>query len=178
MVAIAIKLADPGPAFFLQLREGRDGQSFRIIKFRTTRHAEANPAGASQTRSGDTRVSATGAFLRRTSIDELPQFLNVLKGDMSLVGPRPHVKGQLAAGRPYRELVSFYDLRLSVKPGITGWAQVNGLRGSTEDPDKARARIEHDVAYIQNQSLALDVKILMMAAAREFIGGTGNYHAL
>lgn len=173
-VALVIKVTDPGPVFFVQSREGRNRQPFRILKFRTMRHSMSCADGVEQTCVNDERVSAFGAFLRRNSVDELPQFFNVLKGDMSLVGPRPHVAGQLAGGRPYREVVPFYDMRLLVKPGITGWAQVNGLRGPTDDTDKARARIEHDMAYIQNQSVVLDVQILFMTAVREFINGSGS----
>ena len=173
-IAVAIKVSDPGPVLFVQPREGRNGRAFRIFKFRTMRHAARCVDGVEQTTAGDCRVSTVGSFLRRHSIDELPQFFNVLIGDMSLVGPRPHVEGQLAGGRPYREVVPFYDMRLSVKPGITGWAQVNGLRGPTNDADKARARIEHDVAYIQNLSLGLDLRILTTTALREFINGSGS----
>lgn len=163
VVALAIKLTSPGPILFRQLRQGRGGEPFHILKFRTM-----------QGTAGAQRVTRFGALLRRTSIDELPQLLNVLIGDMSLIGPRPHVENQFAAGRPYRELVPFYDMRLSVRPGITGWAQINGLRGPTDDPDDARARIEHDIAYIQNASIGLDLRILFRTMVREFLTGSGD----
>lgn len=173
-VALVIKLSDPGPVFFRQPRMGLNGEKFDIFKFRTMHYNNCSIEGVEQTRENDVRITSIGKFLRRTSIDELPQFLNVLLGDMSLVGPRPHVDGQLAGGRPYSEIVPYYDMRLAMKPGITGWAQVNGLRGSTEDIFRARARIEHDVTYIQNASFILDLKILFLTLKNEFLSGSGS----
>lgn len=174
MIALAIRLTSPGPALFRQARSGRGGSTFQLFKFRTMRHDACDQSGVAQTRSDDERVTPIGRWLRRSSLDELPQLFNILLGDMSLVGPRPHVSGQLAAGKPYAELVAYYDLRCSVRPGLTGWAQANGLRGPTDDADKARARIEHDMAYIQNASVMLDLRIIMLTARDEFISGSGN----
>jgi len=174
IVAMCIRITSDGPVLFRQVREGYRGQQFVAYKFRTMWMDMADPSGVSQTLQGDTRVTPLGRFLRRTSIDELPQLLNVLKGDMSLVGPRPHVPGMRAAQRDYRELVPYYDARLEMVPGLTGWAQANGLRGPTDDAHKARARIDHDIAYVQNFSLWLDVKILVKTVVREFITGSGH----
>lgn len=173
-IALAIAVTSPGPLVFGQWREGRDGQLFRVLKFRTMHVDQQDLSGLSQASSGDGRVTALGALLRRTSLDELPQFWNVLVGDMSLVGPRPHVPGMLAAGRPYGELVPQYRLRLTMKPGLTGWAQCNGLRGSTDDAARAIARIHHDLAYIQNHSLLLDLRIILLTLRREFLSGSGS----
>jgi exopolysaccharide biosynthesis polyprenyl glycosylphosphotransferase len=174
IVALLIKLDSPGGVFFRQKREGLDGKLFSVYKFRTMRTELGDTSGVTQTVSGDPRVTPIGRFLRRTSIDELPQLINVLTGDMSLVGPRPHVPGMLAGGVQYRELVSYYDERHRVRPGITGWAQVNGLRGSTVDHRVAIARIDYDIAYIENWSLGLDLKILFLTVWREFTRGTGD----
>lgn len=138
------------------------------------RKDHADPSGVRQTTHGDVRVTRVGRIIRRTSIDELPQLLNVLRGDMSLVGPRPHVKGMLAGGRDYRALVPYYELRLHVTPGLTGLAQANGLRGPTADPDLALRRIEYDLEYIEKFSIFLDVKIILMTLQREFLGGSGH----
>lgn len=173
-VAIAIKATSRGPVFFKQLREGKDGRLFRAYKFRSMRTDLEDPTGLAQTVEGDTRVTRVGAFLRRTSIDELPQLFNVLRGDMSIVGPRPHVPGMLAAGQRYDRVVPYYHQRSAVLPGITGWAQCNGLRGSTSNPERAIARIEHDLAYIQNYSLLLDLKIILLTLRNEFLVGNGN----
>jgi lipopolysaccharide/colanic/teichoic acid biosynthesis glycosyltransferase len=174
LVAIAIRLGSRGPVFFGQTREGHGGRAFRMFKFRTMRVEDCDASGVMQTIEGDPRVTAIGRFLRRTSIDELPQLINVLVGDMSIVGPRPHVSGMMAGGVLYTELVPHYAARLDMLPGITGWAQANGLRGTTRDPAVARARIDHDIAYIQNFSLMLDLRIVWMTFWREFIGGTGS----
>lgn len=161
IVALALKVTGSGPVLFAQSREGRGGRLFLIYKFRTM-------AAGTQT------VTRLGHLLRRTSVDELPQLLNVLRGEMSLVGPRPHVPGMQAGGMPYRELVPYYDKRLSLLPGLTGWAQVNGLRGSVSDAALARSRVDHDVAYIQNASLWLDIRIIGRTLVREFLRGTGS----
>lgn len=174
IVGILIKATSKGPVFFRQSREGLHGKPFLAFKFRSMKLDDCDLSGVAQTKAGDPRITRIGRFIRRTSIDELPQLLNVLRGDMSLVGPRPHVDGMRAGGMAYKELVPYYSYRFEMLPGITGWAQANGLRGPTEHAEKARARIDHDVAYIQNFSLWLDLKILITTLRREFIGGTGN----
>lgn len=174
IVAIAVKVSSPGPILFRQKREGLNGRIFEAYKFRSMRDDAGDASGVSQTTANDPRVTPVGRFIRKTSIDELPQLFNVLMGTMSLVGPRPHVPGMMAAGRLYKELVPFYDLRLQVPPGITGWAQVNGLRGETSDQFKARERIQHDLAYIENFSVWLDLKIIVLTLVREFVTGSGD----
>jgi lipopolysaccharide/colanic/teichoic acid biosynthesis glycosyltransferase len=173
VVGAAIKISDPGPALFKQSRLGRNGRSFTIYKFRSMYLAQCSDDGVAQTVAQDPRIMPLGNFIRRTSIDELPQLLNVLLGDMSLVGPRPHVEGQLAAGERYSDVVPYYDYRLAMRPGLTGWAQANGFRGPTDNLLPARQRVDHDVAYIQSFSLALDLRIMLLTLRREFIGGTG-----
>jgi exopolysaccharide biosynthesis polyprenyl glycosylphosphotransferase len=174
LVALATKLSSRGPVFFAQQREGLNGGLFWAYKFRTMRVDAGDPTGVAQTVRNDPRVTSVGRFLRRTSIDELPQLFNVLKGDMSLVGPRPHVPGMLAAGVPYSSLVRYYPSRHVMRPGITGWAQANGLRGVTTDAKSATARVDHDIAYIQNFSLLLDFRILLKTVVREFVTGSGH----
>lgn len=174
IVAVAIKATSPGPVLFKQNREGLDGRLFEAFKFRSMRTDDCDASGVAQTQANDPRVTPVGRFIRKTSIDELPQLFNVLKGDMSLVGPRPHVANMLAGGRLYRELVPYYDRRLRMRPGITGWAQANGLRGSTQDTRLARERVDHDIAYIQNFSIWLDFKIIAMTILREFVTGSGD----
>ena len=174
IVAILIKATSPGSVFFRQEREGLDGRLFRVLKFRSMRNEFSDYSGVSQTVENDPRVTAIGRLIRKTSFDELPQLLNVLKGDMSLVGPRPHVVGMMAGGTTYKNLVPYYDQRLKVLPGLTGWAQANGLRGPTDNAYRARARVNHDIAYIQNFSLWLDVKIVFMTLCHEFFGGSGD----
>jgi lipopolysaccharide/colanic/teichoic acid biosynthesis glycosyltransferase len=172
-VGAAIKLTSPGPVIFRQIRLGRNNAPFVIYKLRTMPFGRCDPTGVSQTQRDDPRVRGLGAWLRRTSFDELPQLINVIRGEISLVGPRPHVPGQLAAGVPYACLVPYYALRTAVKPGLTGWAQANGLRGPTVDAELARRRIDHDIAYIQNASIWLDLKILWLTLKLEIRGGTG-----
>ena len=174
LVALAIMIESRGPVLFVQEREGKAGRSFRAFKFRSMRQDDCDLTGVRQTVVGDSRVTKVGSFLRRTSIDELPQLLNVLIGDMSLVGPRPHVRGMLAGGQEYRTLVPYYDLRLLVAPGLTGWAQANGLRGPTTNAELARRRVDHDLAYIEEFSFWLDLKIIMLTLKREFFGGSGH----
>ena len=174
IVGLAIVLESRGSVFFLQEREGKEGKPFIAIKFRSMRRDHADVTGIKQTTHGDVRVTKVGRFIRRTSIDELPQLLNVLRGDMSLVGPRPHVKGMLAGGRDYRALVPYYELRLHVMPGLTGLAQANGLRGPTADADLALRRIDYDLDYIENFSIFLDIKIILQTLKREFLGGSGH----
>lgn len=173
LVAIAIKVSSRGPVFFRQSREGLGGKPFKMFKFRSMRVEDGDISGVKQTVSDDPRVTPVGRFLRRTSIDELPQLFNVILGDMSIVGPRPHVAGMMAGGMLYTELVPYYAARFDMLPGITGWAQANGLRGATTRADVAKARVDHDIAYIQNFSVLLDLRIIGMTLRREFISGTG-----
>ncbi|MEO7220986.1 MAG: sugar transferase [Devosia sp.] len=172
-VALAIKLTSPGPVFFRQERVGLGGKTFRIFKFRTMFVERGDATGVRQTKANGDRVTPLGNLLRAKSIDELPQLINVLTGDMSLVGPRPHVAGMLAGGVTYETLVPYYELRYAVAPGLTGWAQANGFRGPTDDPALAIARIDHDLAYIQNFSVWLDIRIIAMTAWVELTRGTG-----
>jgi polysaccharide biosynthesis protein PslA len=172
-VAIAIKMNSPGPVFFRQPRYGKGNRLFRIYKFRTMYTHLNDASGVRQTTSNDTRVTSVGRVLRQTSLDELPQLINVVKGHMSLVGPRPHVPGMFAGGVPYEDLVPYYFQRHMVRPGITGLAQVNGCRGSTSRSPAAIARIDHDLDYIENWSLSLDVKIIARTVVTEFLSGTG-----
>lgn len=157
LIAIAIKLDSRGPVFFVQARGGYRHRAINVFKFRSMTVME-NGARVEQARPGDHRVTRVGRFLRRTSLDELPQLLNVLRGELSLVGPRPHA---LAHDEYYGRLVDHYAGRLRMKPGITGWAQVNGLRCATADPELMRQRVQHDLYYIENWSLGLDVVILV-----------------
>ncbi|MFO1115616.1 MAG: undecaprenyl-phosphate glucose phosphotransferase [Beijerinckiaceae bacterium] len=158
MVAAAIKLDTPGPALFLQRRYGFNQEPFRIFKFRTMTTMD-DGRHVQQAQVGDKRITRVGRFLRRTNIDELPQLLNVLSGEMSLVGPRPHA---LAHDQMFEQTIAFYARRHNVKPGITGWAQVNGLRGDTSTEDKMRARVEYDLFYIDNWSMVFDLKIVWL----------------
>ena len=155
-VAILVKLDSPGPIFFVQRRYGFNQQPFRIIKFRTMRALE-DGAVVLQARRGDPRLTRIGRWLRRWNIDEIPQLFNVLTGDMSLVGPRPHA---LAHDHDYEQRISLYARRHNVKPGISGWAQINGYRGEIDSEEKIRKRVEHDLFYIDNWSLWLDLKII------------------
>jgi putative colanic acid biosynthesis UDP-glucose lipid carrier transferase len=157
VIAVMIKLTSPGPVFFRQSRYGLDGQKIRIWKFRTMTVCE-DGATAVQATHNDPRVTWFGALLRKTSMDELPQLFNVLDGNMSLVGPRPHANAQNEA---FRSQIGGYMLRHKVKPGITGLAQVNGWRGETDVPEKMQKRIEFDLRYIREWSLWLDMKILV-----------------
>src|SRR3954451_991184 len=171
-IAIAIKLTSPGPVLFSQHRYGYRSRLFRIYKFRTMYTHLGDRAGTQQAMRGDPRVTKIGRMLRATSLDELPQLLNVLKGDMSLVGPRPHVPGMLANGMLYEELVPYYFQRHTVRPGITGLAQVSGCRGSTPDGESAIARVCSDLDYIEQRSLHLDVAIIIRTVRREFLAGS------
>ena len=158
LVALLIKLDSPGPVFFLQWRHGFNQKPFRIFKFRTMTVAEDGDL-VPQATAKDPRFTRIGHYLRRWNIDELPQLVNVLKGDMSLVGPRPHA---LTHDRDYERRIAFYARRHNIKPGITGWAQVNGFRGPTDTEEKMRARVEHDLYYIDNWSTPLDLYILAL----------------
>ncbi|MET0264240.1 MAG: undecaprenyl-phosphate glucose phosphotransferase [Duganella sp.] len=157
VIAAAVKLSSPGPVIFRQRRYGLNGEEIMVYKFRSMRVME-NGDKVVQAKKGDNRVTRVGGFLRRTSLDELPQFINVLQGRMSIVGPRPHA---VAHNEQYRKLIKGYMLRHKVKPGITGWAQVNGLRGETETLDKMAARIQFDLDYLRNWSLWLDIWIIL-----------------
>jgi Undecaprenyl-phosphate glucose phosphotransferase len=168
LCAVGIWLGSPGPVLFRQRRIGYKGQEFNIIKFRTMYdHALQNPPPTSWQ---DQRVFKFGRLLRRTSFDELPQLINVLKGEMSLVGPRPHMVGQMVEGRPIFEAVNEYAGRHRVKPGITGWAQINGWRGPTHTIEQIERRVEHDIYYIENWSLMLDAVILIKTIFVGFFG--------
>ena len=160
IVALAIKLDSPGPVFFRQDREGFNNQRFRIWKFRSMRADRCEADGITQARKDDDRITRVGRFLRRTSIDELPQLFNVLTGEMSLVGPRPHAPSTKAGDRVFSDVVSHYAARHKVKPGMTGWAQVHGWRGETDTEEKLLKRLEHDLYYIENWSVLLDLYIL------------------
>ncbi|MEO6074645.1 MAG: sugar transferase [Burkholderiales bacterium] len=171
--AIIIRATSKGPALFRQDRDGLNGAVISVYKFRSMHTELGDASGVQQTRAGDSRITPFGRFIRRTSIDELPQLLNVIKGDMSLIGPRPHPIGMLASGEPYETVVPYYHARHVMRPGISGWAQANGLRGPTTDSDVARARVDHDLAYIQNFSVLLDIKIIIRTVIREFVTGSG-----
>ncbi|HEY0846298.1 MAG TPA: undecaprenyl-phosphate glucose phosphotransferase [Noviherbaspirillum sp.] len=167
VIAILIKTTSPGPVFFKQPRLGLNGRKFNVYKFRTMKvHKEENTV--TQAKKNDPRITPIGGFLRRTSLDELPQFINVLLGDMSVVGPRPHA---LQHNEMYKDLLEMYMLRHRVKPGITGWAQIHGHRGETDTVDKMAKRVQFDLHYIQNWSLWMDVRIIVWTA---FKGWTGK----
>jgi putative colanic acid biosynthesis UDP-glucose lipid carrier transferase len=157
IIALGIKLSSPGPVFFKQRRYGLDGREILVYKFRTMTVCEDGETCFIQATKNDHRVTAFGAFLRRTSLDELPQFLNVLSGSMSIVGPRPH---PLALNERFRKLIPGYMLRHKIKPGLTGWAQVNGWRGETDTLEKMEMRVSHDMEYFTRWSLWLDIKII------------------
>ena len=156
VIAIGVKLTSPGPVIFRQRRNGLDGEEIIVYKFRSMR-AMDNGEVVKQATKGDPRITRFGAFLRRTSMDELPQFVNVLQGRMSIVGPRPHA---VAHNELYRQLIKAYMVRHKVKPGITGWAQVHGHRGETDTVEKMQARVEYDLEYLRNWSLGLDLQII------------------
>jgi putative colanic acid biosynthesis UDP-glucose lipid carrier transferase len=156
-IAIGVKRSSPGPILFRQRRYGLDGREIVVYKFRSMKVLEDGNVIRQATKDDD-RVTPFGAYLRRTSLDELPQFINVLQGRMSVVGPRPHA---VAHNEMYRKLIKGYMIRHKVRPGITGWAQVNGLRGETDTLDKMKERIEYDLEYLRNWSLLLDLKIVV-----------------
>lgn len=164
-IALAIKLTSPGPVLFKQYRTGANGKSVKVYKFRSMKVHQEQPGQITQATQGDSRVTRVGSFLRRTSLDELPQFFNVLQGRMSIVGPRPHA---LSHNAYYKELVESYMRRHKVKPGITGWAQVNGLRGETDTLEKMERRVEYDLWYIDNWSLWLDLRIIFLTIFKGF----------
>ena len=164
LFALAIKFDSPGPVFFRQWRQGYRNTEFRIWKFRTMTHSPGHEGedAMRQTQIGDPRITRIGAFLRRNSLDELPQLLNVLFGEMSLVGPRPHSAYMRTENLLCEEIVPDYSRRHLVKPGMTGWAQVNGLRGATHKIEQMRKRVEFDIYYVEHWSILLDVKILFL----------------
>jgi Undecaprenyl-phosphate glucose phosphotransferase len=165
-IAIGIKLSSPGPVLFKQKRHGWDGKPITVWKFRTMQvHQEENGKVTQATRN-DSRVTKLGALLRRTSVDELPQFFNVLQGKMSIVGPRPHA---IEHNEFYKDSINQYMLRHKVKPGITGWAQINGYRGEIDNLEKMEKRIEYDLFYIENWSIWFDLKIIAATLIKGFI---------
>lgn len=169
-IAIGIKLTSPGPVFFRQKRTGLYGRDFTCLKFRTMRvNADSDRQQATK---DDPRKTKFGDFLRKTSLDELPQFYNVLWGNMTVVGPRPHMKSHT---EEYRKQIDKYMIRLAVKPGITGWAQINGYRGATEQLWQMEKRVEHDVWYISNWNLLLDIKIIFMTFFNQLRGEENAY---
>ncbi|MEO7765890.1 MAG: undecaprenyl-phosphate glucose phosphotransferase [Ferruginibacter sp.] len=165
ILAVLIKLSSRGPVFFVQLRSGKDNNSFRCFKFRTLRIN--GDADSKQVTRNDQRFTSLGKFLRKTSLDELPQFFNVLIGDMSVVGPRPHM---LKHTEDYSRILDEYMIRHFVKPGVTGWAQVNGFRGEIKEEEQLRKRIEYDIWYLENWSLWLDLRIIFLTLYVTFKG--------
>ena len=170
VIAIAIKWDSPGPVFFRQNRWGYNNRIFKMLKFRTMHHAMTDHDAVRLVSQGDARVTRLGRFLRRTSLDELPQFINVLRGEMSIVGPRAHALAVRAGELLYQDAVRNYDARHRVKPGITGWAQVNGWRGETRTVEQIVRRVEHDLYYIQNWSVVMDLKIIFRTIWGGFTG--------
>lgn len=164
LIAIGIKFTSTGPVLFKQSRYGIDGERIKVWKFRSMKVSEDGDK-VRQATHGDSRITAFGGFLRRTSLDELPQFLNSLGGSMSIVGPRPHA---VAHNEEYRQQIQGYMLRHKVKPGITGLAQINGFRGETDTLDKMEGRVRHDLRYIQTWSLSLDLKIILLTVFKGF----------
>jgi putative colanic acid biosynthesis UDP-glucose lipid carrier transferase len=166
LIGIAIRLDSPGPIFFRQTRYGLDGKPFRIWKFRSMHVSDDAPFVQAQR--GDSRITRVGAFIRRTSLDELPQFINVLTGSMSVIGPRPH---PVALDERFRPIIHRYWVRLKIKPGITGLAQINGWRGETETLDKMEQRVVHDIDYLRRWSVWLDLRILLRTLLVPFADG-------
>ncbi|HHY0849920.1 TPA: undecaprenyl-phosphate glucose phosphotransferase [Raoultella ornithinolytica] len=165
IIALMVKFSSPGPVIFKQIRYGMDGRPIKVWKFRSMTVME-NDSLIKQATKNDIRVTKVGRFLRKTSLDELPQFFNVLGGGMSIVGPRPHA---VAHNEQYRIIIEGYMLRHKVKPGITGWAQINGWRGETDTIDKMRKRVEYDLEYIREWSIWLDLKIIFMTIFKGFV---------
>ncbi|HEX4046066.1 MAG TPA: undecaprenyl-phosphate glucose phosphotransferase [Gammaproteobacteria bacterium] len=167
LLAIGVKLSSKGPVFFKQYRHGWDGRIIKVYKFRTMITHEERDQWVTQATIDDKRITRLGRFLRRASLDELPQFINVLQGRMSIVGPRPHA---VAHNEFYKNTIHTYMQRHRVKPGITGWAQVNGWRGETDTLNKMEKRVEYDLYYINNWSLSFDLKIIFLTIFKGFIG--------
>lgn len=172
-IALMIRIESRGPAIFTQIRWGRDGRKIMVYKFRSMYIDSGDRSGVAQTTRNDPRVTRIGKTIRRLNIDELPQLINVLKGDMSLVGPRCHAVGMLAAGVPYETLVPDYHRRHAMRPGMTGLAQMRGLRGPTDRAARARARIACDLHYVENFSFWLDLRIIFGTIVSEIRGGKG-----
>jgi lipopolysaccharide/colanic/teichoic acid biosynthesis glycosyltransferase len=167
IIAISIRLDSLGPILFRQRRHGLNNSEFDILKFRTMAATRPDPAKPLlQTRRNDARVTRIGHFLRRSSLDELPQLFNVLRGDMSLVGPRPHPTMMRTEDRLGSEIIAEYPHRHRVKPGMTGWAQIHGYRGATETADQIKLRVLYDMFYIENWSVWLDLKIIALTPIR------------
>lgn len=164
-IAICVKLSSPGPVLFKQKRTGFMGREFNCLKFRTMR--VNNESDKLQATKGDPRITRIGEFLRKTSLDELPQFINVFKGEMSVVGPRPHM---LKHTKDYSAIIDKYMVRHFIKPGLTGWAQVNGYRGETKELWQMEKRVEYDVWYIENWNFMLDMKIIFLTLIGIFKG--------
>lgn len=170
VLAILIKIQNPGPVLFKQLRSGRDNKPFWCYKFRSMKmNDNSNSLQASM---NDDRITPIGKFMRRTSLDEFPQFFNVLFGNMSVIGPRPHM---LAHTEEYRKIIDKYMIRQFLKPGISGWAQVNGFRGETKELSKMEERVEHDIWYMENWSIMLDVKVIFFTIINIFKGEENAY---
>ncbi|MBV8190157.1 MAG: undecaprenyl-phosphate glucose phosphotransferase [Alphaproteobacteria bacterium] len=169
-IALLIRLDSPGPVLFRQKRYGFNNELIEVLKFRTMYQQMSDANAERLTQRNDPRITRIGAVLRRTSLDELPQFLNVLRGEMSIVGPRPHATAAKAGALLYPEAVKYYDARHRMKPGITGWAQVNGWRGETDTVEQIRKRVEHDLYYIENWSLAFDLRIILRTVLGGFTG--------
>jgi putative colanic acid biosynthesis UDP-glucose lipid carrier transferase len=167
VIAAMVKLSSPGPVFFRQKRKGIDGNQFEIYKFRSMKQHKEEAGKITQATRRDPRITAVGAFLRRTSLDELPQFINVLRGEMSVVGPRPHA---LEHDDIYKDLVKGYMHRYRIKPGITGWAQINGYRGETDRIEKMMGRVKLDLYYMQHWTFWLDIKIVVLTLWKGFAG--------
>jgi putative colanic acid biosynthesis UDP-glucose lipid carrier transferase len=170
ILALLIKLNSKGPVFFVQMRSGKDNKQFRCFKFRSL--SVNGDAHTRQVTKNDTRITPLGKFLRKSNLDELPQFFNVLMGDMSVVGPRPHM---LLHTETFSKLMEEYMIRHFVKPGVTGWAQVNGFRGEIKQPEQLRKRIEHDIWYMENWSLWLDLKVIFLTVYRTVKGDKNAY---
>jgi putative colanic acid biosynthesis UDP-glucose lipid carrier transferase len=167
VIAVMVKVSSPGPVFFRQKRKGIDGNQFEIYKFRSMKMHKEEAGKITQATRRDPRITAVGAFLRRTSLDELPQFINVLRGEMSVVGPRPHA---LEHDDIYKDLVKGYMHRYRIKPGITGWAQINGYRGETDRIEKMMGRVKLDLYYMQHWTFWLDIKIVVLTLWKGFVG--------
>jgi len=174
MIAVLIKHDSPGPVFFRQKRFGFNREPIYIYKYRTMYHEQTDQNATTLATQDDKRVTRVGSFLRRMSLDELPQLLNVVKGEMSLIGPRPHAVEAKAGDELYEDAVVEYVIRHKVKPGISGWAQVNGWRGETDNVDKLRGRVEHDIYYIENWSVLLEFQIILRTIPAIF-NGTNAY---
>jgi len=170
ILGLIIKIQSPGPVIYKQLRSGKDNQPFVCYKFRSMRLQ--GEAAFMQATKNDTRTTRIGKFIRKTSLDEIPQFVNVLLGDMSVIGPRPHI---LSMTEEYGQLINQYMVRHFLKSGITGWAQVNGFRGETKDDHSMEKRVEHDIWYLENWSLMLDLKIVLMTISNIFKGEKNAY---